>query len=104
EAASLHSCPIAAFCDTEELLHAPADERGEIKIFPRDRWRWMVDRNLRNGLKHTILASKGVHIHGVWETHSMIAAGVARECKRPYVISAHGMLEPWALRQKRIKK
>ncbi len=34
----------------------------------------------------------------------MMTARIARSCKRPYIISAHGMLESWALRDKRFKK
>jgi glycosyltransferase involved in cell wall biosynthesis len=64
----------------------------------------MTDGALRKRLKKAIMAADGVHIHGIWETHSMIAPGIARSSKRPYIISAHGMLDPWALRSKRVKK
>ena len=104
EAASFHACPIAGFCDRGELTDLPEDQRGEMTLFPPNRMRWMLDTNLRRNLKQTIQAATGVHIHGVWETHSMIAAGIARDCKRPYIISAHGMLEQWAIRSKRLKK
>jgi glycosyltransferase involved in cell wall biosynthesis len=104
EAASFHACPIAGFCDSGELRDVPEDQRGGMTLFPPNRMRWMVDTDLRQNLKRTIQAATGVHIHGVWETHCMIAAGIARECKRPYVISVHGMLEEWAIRHKRLKK
>jgi glycosyltransferase involved in cell wall biosynthesis len=104
EAASLHACPIAGFCDSRELEHVPEDQRAGMRIFSPNRMRWIVDTSLQRRLKNTIRAATGVHIHGVWETHCMIAAGIARECKRPYVISVHGMLEQWALRSKRLKK
>jgi glycosyltransferase involved in cell wall biosynthesis len=104
EAASLHACPISGFCDGEELDHVPGDQRGEMRIFSPNRVRWIVDTSLRRSLKHTVRAATGLHIHGVWETHCMIAAGVARGCKRPYIISAHGMLERWALQHRRLKK
>jgi glycosyltransferase involved in cell wall biosynthesis len=64
----------------------------------------MWDANLRRRLKNIVRAANGVHIHGIWETHCAMAAGIARACKRPYIVSAHGMLEPWALRHKRFKK
>ncbi len=104
EAASLHACPIAGFCEMEELEQVPQDQRAGLSIFSPNRMRWITDGSLRKRLKNTIRAATGVHIHGVWETHCMITAGMARECKRPYVISVHGMLEQWALRQKRLKK
>ena len=45
-----------------------------------------------------------VHIHGVWERS---VVGVASACRRvgiPYVVTPHGMLDPWSLTQKRWKK
>lgn len=45
-----------------------------------------------------------VHFHGLWQpAHARVAA----ECRArgiPYVVSPHGMLEPWAWRHKRWKK
>ena len=44
------------------------------------------------------------HFHGLWQRNF---PALARECWRrgiPFVVSPHGMLEPWAWRQKRWKK
>lgn len=97
-------CPIVGFCAPEELDHVDPRERRKLKVFAPDRARWIADLRLRDQLKKTIQASAGIHIHGIWEMHCVTSAGIARSCKRPYLISAHGMLEPWALRQKRLKK
>lgn len=80
------------------------NERSQIGCFPADWLPWMLDAGLRQRFKDTVLAAQGVHIHGIWEPHCVVAARIAASCKRPYMISAHGMLEPWGLRQKRIKK
>lgn len=45
-----------------------------------------------------------VHMHGLWQGHSRRGAAAARAAKVPYVMAAHGMAEPWALRHKRWKK
>lgn len=45
-----------------------------------------------------------VHMHGMWE---MLLVRVAAECRRagvPYVVTPHGMLDPWSLSQSRWKK
>jgi glycosyltransferase involved in cell wall biosynthesis len=45
-----------------------------------------------------------VHFHGLWQRNF---PALARECMRrgiPYVVSPHGMLEPWACRKKWWKK
>ncbi|HEY5040690.1 MAG TPA: glycosyltransferase [Verrucomicrobiae bacterium] len=45
-----------------------------------------------------------VHLHGVWQYPTAATLRWARATGRPYVVSAHGMLEPWALRRSRFKK
>ena len=45
-----------------------------------------------------------VHIHGLWQPRVISVTARARYAKVPYIISAHGMLDPWALKQKRWKK
>lgn len=45
-----------------------------------------------------------IHIHGLWRHHTWAAARAAVSLGVPYVVSPHGMLEPWALRQSRRKK
>lgn len=104
EAAGPHTCPVVGFCDESELGDLRKEDRGAIEVFSGGRARWMFDARLTGRLKALIRDANGVHIHGLWENHCMTAAGLAQSCRRPYIISAHGMLEPWALRRKRIKK
>jgi glycosyltransferase involved in cell wall biosynthesis len=99
---------LAGFClPGEESL--PEGYRPErLSYWPISRGAWLTDRLRGNKLHrqlHTLLAdSEGVHIHGLWEQSTAIAAATARELGIPYVLSAHGMLEPWALANKRLKK
>jgi glycosyltransferase involved in cell wall biosynthesis len=86
------------------LEQAHADNTSSLIRFPKERARWVLDPSLRSRLKRAILESSGVHIHGLWETHAMSSSSVLRGVKRPYIVSAHGMLDPWALRHKRIRK
>jgi glycosyltransferase involved in cell wall biosynthesis len=44
-----------------------------------------------------------LHVHGLWMYSSIAAIGWARAGKS-YVVSPHGMLDPWALRNSRLKK
>jgi glycosyltransferase involved in cell wall biosynthesis len=104
EAQSRHECGIAAFCNQDEMIHLPMRQRQNVETFPPSGWQWVMDAGLRDRLKNTIRGASGVHIHGIWETHCLMTALAARACKRPYIISAHGMLEEWALRHKRLKK
>jgi glycosyltransferase involved in cell wall biosynthesis len=45
-----------------------------------------------------------VHLHGLWQAQTRRGAKAAREARVPYLIAAHGMAEPWALKHKRWKK
>lgn len=45
-----------------------------------------------------------VHVHGLWTPFEWRACAYARRVGVPLVMSPHGMLEPWALRHKRLKK
>ena len=45
-----------------------------------------------------------VHSHGLWMYPSLATIQWARRTKRPYLVSPHGMLDPWALRNSGWKK
>ena len=45
-----------------------------------------------------------LHVHGLWTYASVATFRWARRFLRPYVVSPHGMLEPWAVRNSRWKK
>jgi glycosyltransferase involved in cell wall biosynthesis len=45
-----------------------------------------------------------LHLHGLWQTQTRRGAPVARRRRVPYLIAAHGMADPWALRHKAWKK
>ncbi|HZW33175.1 MAG TPA: glycosyltransferase [Isosphaeraceae bacterium] len=51
-----------------------------------------------------VRAAEVVHLHGLWQVQTRRGARVARAARVPYVITAHGMAEPWALRHKYWKK
>lgn len=44
-----------------------------------------------------------IHIHGLWIYPSVAAIQWSR-CGKPFVVSPHGMLDPWALKNSRWKK
>ena len=45
-----------------------------------------------------------VHVHGIWQFTSLAALSWRRKTGGPLLISAHGMLDGWALRNARCKK
>ncbi len=57
-----------------------------------------------SGVRRLVATARLVHVHGCWlpATHRVHVA--ARRIGTPLVLSPRGMLEPWALRHKRLKK
>ena len=51
-----------------------------------------------------VAGAEVVHFHGIWQEHTRRGSRIARARHVPYLIAAHGMLEPWALRHKALKK
>ena len=45
-----------------------------------------------------------VHTHGIWVYTSVLTRNYCHTWNVPYVISAHGMMDPWAIRNSRWKK
>lgn len=55
-------------------------------------------------LSPLVKAAEVVHLHGVWSPILLSASRVARRLGKKYVLAPHGMLDPWALSEKRTKK
>lgn len=94
---------IAAFCWPEEECTLRRFPELTVSRWPARRAAWL-SRSARRNFDKALLLSDGVHIHGLWEASTAVAAHAARRLHKPYVVSAHGMLEPWALANKRWKK
>ncbi|MFM7130024.1 MAG: glycosyltransferase [bacterium] len=54
--------------------------------------------------REAVKRAGAVHIHGLWQKQTRIGGRAAAQAGVPYVVAAHGMAEPWALRQKALKK
>ncbi len=98
------SMSMAAFCAPGEL-YSPANF-AEILLteWPAGRGIWLRNRGLNQRFQHLLDSTDGVHVHGLWEQSTLMACRGAQSRQVPYIVSAHGMLDPWALRNKRLKK
>jgi glycosyltransferase involved in cell wall biosynthesis len=96
---------LGGFCrPAEHYRPLGACREVSVEYLPHGRLDWLRDGRVRTKLRALVEAAAGVHIHGLWETASMAAAQAARAAGKPYVVSAHGMLEPWAIAHKGWKK
>lgn len=99
-----HSTGIAAFCAPDECYVPSTFSSDTVSYWPLSRGTWLRDSDLRRRFRNEISSADGVHIHGLWEQSTAIAGQMARSLRKPYILSAHGMLESWALANKRVKK
>jgi glycosyltransferase involved in cell wall biosynthesis len=95
---------IAGFCGPDENIPNLSDRGVRVERYPLGRAKWMLDREIRERFAAEIRSADGVHIHGIWQEHCLVAASLARSFEKPYIISAHGMLDRWALSNKNVKK
>ena len=56
------------------------------------------------GLAEHLRWAEVVHIHNVWDPFNLAVADQCRRIGRPYLVLLNGMLDPWTLAQKRLKK
>jgi glycosyltransferase involved in cell wall biosynthesis len=61
---------------------------------------WSILRDLR----HHVPSFDLVHIHYLYRFHSIVASSVAKAHRVPYVVQAHGSLNPWHRSKKRRAK
>ena len=95
---------IAAFCEHGEFHTVEEFPELSLTDWPTSRAAWVRTRKLRERFRDLIETADGIHIHGLWTSSTTVAALAARSLKLPYIISAHGMLEPWALANRALKK
>ncbi len=76
----------------------------EVHLIGPAKGRFSCWRQMRRVLREHIAAADVAHLHGLWEEIQHFAAVTARSLRKPYVITPHGMLDRWSLRQKWLKK
>ena len=59
-------------------------------------------------MKQAFMAECGtidvLHVHGIWEGHLAQLASAMRAARKPVIVSSHGMLDGWSMRQSAWKK
>jgi glycosyltransferase involved in cell wall biosynthesis len=65
---------------------------------------WMFSWSLRQWLYRHVPDYDLVHVHGLFAYTTLPACAAARHFKKPYVITTHGVLDPWCLSHKWWKK
>lgn len=74
-----------------------------VAVLPPGR-RFIPQQEFKGRVSSLIAKTDCVHVHAVWEELQYVACTEAVAQRVPYVISPHGMLDPWSLSQGRLKK
>ena len=57
------------------------------RYFPVGRSAWISNGTTRKAFRQLVHDAAGVHIHGLWQMSTSLAAHTARASKKPYLIS-----------------
>jgi glycosyltransferase involved in cell wall biosynthesis len=82
----------------------PLDNVRVLAAPPISRLRALAGQRPIDDLQPFIRDHDILHLHGVWDPLLYAATRTARSLVIPYVIAPHGMLDPWSLKQSRLKK
>lgn len=87
-------------------LAVPQDLGGvQVFYYPVDRFWGFYHAPEQNAAIRRLVPEHDLVMAGsFWSTANLVAGGVARSVGVPYIIPLHGQLNPWALRQKSLKK
>ena len=81
----------------------PKNEFEHQSYFKNGLWRYT--NTLAHQLEEELKSRETIiHTHGIWMYPQFIANILARKHHHPYIVSTHGMLEPWVFNKGRLKK
>jgi glycosyltransferase involved in cell wall biosynthesis len=107
-----HHVTLMAY-DAPATKEAIDRERGEVagadrivlQLLPSpDRLESVFARGARRQIEHIIRDQSIVHTHSIWNSITRVAHASALAHGVPFVVLANGMLDPWSMRQKAMKK
>src|ERR1035437_2598930 len=101
-AASSYDVGLLAFCSTAERDGSERNRRVELVRVPWPSTFWEVMVGGR--LKEIVSGCDVVHLHGLWTFYGWAALHTAEKQKKVSLVAAHGMLDRWALANRRWKK
>ena len=100
-----HDSPDRRDAVQRSLTGIPSIDRVRIQPVPAGlKLKTLVPRSTADTLGRHVQQADILHLHGVWEPLVHQASIQAEKFGRPFVQTPHGMLDPWCLQQKWLKK
>lgn len=79
-------------------------QNKDFLLFPSTDPKWRYSKHLNLFLKKNIHQYDLVWTHGIWLSQSFFTFLYARKFKIPYIVTIHGFLNPFSIKQKYLKK
>ena len=79
-------------------------QNNNFKFFQTFDSKWRYSKGLNKFLEEHVQNYNIVWIHAIWLSHSYFSSKYCLRYNIPYVISLHGLLEPYSIKQKYLKK
>jgi len=89
--------------DGEEQLKAEGTNVSSFRRCGPLAW-WGYASGLAPAMKQAVRRADLVHLHGLWLYPHLVGSRAAKRAMKPYVVSPQGMLDPWALGHKKLRK
>jgi glycosyltransferase involved in cell wall biosynthesis len=87
------------------ILTNEKEESDPFVEFRSEKFRfWNYAAGLKKHLRLNVNDIDILHVHGVWMHTQYRSSKVAKKNNIPYVLTPHGMLQPWYLEDKKLKK
>ncbi len=87
-----------------QIITTRAESEDKVIVCERSLYKeaWCYSKSLKNTL--ITIQSDVNHIHGIWMYPQYIASKISYTANKPYIVTPHGMLEPWLWENGTIKK
>jgi glycosyltransferase involved in cell wall biosynthesis len=89
----------------QEIAEIPSGAAVRQRKLPAaDRMEFLFARQARKEIRRIVSDFDFVHIHSVWDSICRAALSVVAQSRVPWAVLSNGMLDPWSLAQKSLKK
>lgn len=88
-----------------QIICNKKEENDDFLSFPSKKIKaWAYSKELNTFLKQNVRQDDIIHLHGVFMHSQFSGSKLALKNSLPYLVTPHGMLEPWHLNDKKLKK
>jgi len=92
-------------CYNSYILSSVKEKQDDVFVVKTNN-KWLYSKEWENKIDRIVVENKIniIHIHGIWLYPQYIGAKYAVKNKIPFVLSSHGILQPWLWKKGSLKK